>query len=244
MPVDPFFLTRKKDYGRKSLAQNSRSQIACEKNIQAYSRETKKALNLLQNSKSHHTKMLKTLQDRQMEICRNREQEQILIQAQSRYDRVPVLETKRFCGACARRPKSAKASMQVTVDGLLRPGKQTSSKCHLMTFSTYEHRTQPPKPLLKRKVKSAVVTPSVKPVCCHDDLQQYSQAAEDILSAYSERVLTTPTSQDSVQRPRSISPMRTFDHSVIPDFRKHSRVGCRPSRELVDYPRSLRSLRT
>lgn len=154
--------------------------------------------------------MLNQLRDRQMEIVQNRVKDEILKQAQQRYDRAPVLETKRFCGACARRPKSAKASTQVTVGGVIWPPKlaRETSSCHRLTFSTYEQRESPPKPLLSRR--KSYSTQVVNKSALFEDTPCLSP--DDAVS----RSIPSPV-EGPLSRP--MSPLRSYDSSVIPDRR-------------------------
>lgn len=217
LPVDPIFLTRKTEWGQKSLAHNARSQLTYEKGVACYERDMKKAITQLQNSKSYHTKVLNKLRERQMQICEEREKEEILKQAKQRYDNLaPILETKRFCGACARRPKSAKASTQVTVDGLLRSPKPEgfSSKFHQLTFSSYEQRQAPPKPLLRPQRSQST---QLKSVCFDGENSVSSEESGG-------RSIPSPvdgsnhkSGSEAYQRP--LSPLRSYDSSIIPDSR-------------------------
>ena len=218
LPVDPIFLTRKKEWGRNSLAHNARSQLTYDKDVACYERDMKKAVNQLQNSKSYHTQVLNKLRERQMQICKDREKEVMLKQAQHRYDKAPILETKRFCGACARRPKSAKASCQVTVDGLLRlpQNDHNSSKCKQLTFSSYEQRQTPPKPLIRRqRSHSAQLTGKA---VCFDEKNSVSTEESGGRSIPSP-IESSGINSDPQLQPRPVSPLRSYDSSIIPDRR-------------------------
>ena len=242
--ADPVAMTRNKLSARNALVRNSISQQSYEKKVASFEREKKKAVNQLQNSKSYHTQLFRQLRNRQLEILRNREKDQILMQAQSRYNRAPVLETKRFCGACARRPKSAKAILQVTVDGLLKPPSRSS--CQSMTFSTFEHRAQPPKPFITRKVKSAGASPSCRSVSNNTLRASSAQNTETVSNstswmsarsatdrsyrspahhmlqfnaAYDDDRLTVPSPAGSVSSRCSPS-LKTLDLSSIPNASK------------------------
>lgn len=156
------------------------------------------------------------MRERQMEICKNREKEGILKQAQHRYDKAPILETQRFCGACAQRPKSAKAGSQVTVDGLLRPPQQIQKKSHAhrLTFSTYEQRSTPPKPLLsRRRSKSAI--PSVG----FTDSSHESSSLDTDESRSCSIPSPVEGETEGTTFPRPVSPLRKYDSSIIPDHR-------------------------
>lgn len=218
--MDPTFLTRKKDWGRNSLAQNTRAQLKYDKDVEAINRETRKMVSQLQNSKSYHTGMLRKLQDRQMEICKSRIQEQILHQAQARYDKVHVLETKRFCGACSRRPKSAIASSQISEDSIARLPSTSHSKNHRTAFDSPADSRQPIKFVAKRKVKSAVLPPR--------------NCDRFVPEVFESRLVPSPEVTDEKDSHRPISPLRSFDFSPIPSkyrpFRKYRRRLVRSAR--------------
>lgn len=206
--VDSVSLTRKNQSVRNSLAHNSRIQLSHEKNLAAFEREKKRAIHQLQNSKSYYDKTLKQMQDRQMEICKNREKERILIQAQSRYDKVPILETERFCGACSRRPQSAMVIPRVPV-GPFSPAHPPCSCNNVSTSGLHGPRRS----FVRRKTKSAGAVPSssAPPLGLYNRfLQVESPGIMD-----DSRHLPTPV--DLTASPRPVSTMRSFDSTVIPD---------------------------
>ena len=210
--VDPISVDSSKKWARKTLAENTRTQISCERKVELFDKEKKKALHQLQNSKSYYNELLKQTQDRQVAILKKREQEKILIQAQTRYNNAPVLETKRFCGACARRPKSAKAGFQVNVDGLIKLSSATNS--HSLTFNAYEHLAQPPKPFIRRALSASAVPLSKS--ANHDEVLLLDFSGEEVSKHPPSPAVTPPTS-------RPISPMRSFDLSSIPNFSRTKR---------------------
>lgn len=212
--LDPVSLGEKKQWARHSLAQHSRIQMNYEKKTASFERERKKAINQLRNSKSFYNKTLKQIQDRQMEICKSREKERLLIHSHFKYAQVPVLETKRFCGACAQRPKSALPGSQVAADTV------TSCSCRRITFNSYEHCAQPPKLFVKRKTKSAGAAPSSVPSFAAPPVGGYGRSARTA-SGYrtdASRHLPSPVIPPESTSPRCISPMRSFDLSTIPDY--------------------------
>lgn len=184
-----------------SLAHNSQNQQGCERNVQLYERELSKALNQLKNSKSHHTQALKQIQARQLQIVKDRDQRSLLIQAQCMYDNSPILESKRICIACTKRPKSAKASIHASVDGLLRP-QANSKRFQRMTFSAYESRKMPPVPCLSRTSSTSTLSSGygkvVPKIVCF----------EDVKPVYSEPYNSRSSTPASI---------RLFDSNLIPD---------------------------
>jgi len=207
LSVDPFYLTGSKNMSRKSLTLNTHSQLTYEGNVQAYKREFKKTIHNLKNSRQHMMHSLQKIQDRQLQIAKDREKEAILIQAQHLYDKSPILDTKRVCGACSTRPKSAKANTEVTISGLRRPI-TANCKIHRMTFSAYEKRTTPPKPKLIRDAKTALprVT-SDRKVCFSDQMVALSSPPSP-----------TPSLADSQYSDSSeISKVRVFNTIRLPN---------------------------
>lgn len=166
--------------------------MSYEKNVSAYEREFTKALHHLKNSKAYHTKSLKKLQDRQMEIMKKKDDAQMLVQAQCLYSKSPVLERSRICVACTKRPKSSMPPVPLFTASSMRVRQKPR-----LIHSAGVQRPKTPRFHLNSAASCRSIDSGVPKIICYESV--------------------TPISPCTTSRSSTPASVHLFDSGLIPD---------------------------